>query len=156
MRIIIALFTVLFLFLFTSCKKSNKVGITYVPAYLKQMVPYTSGQTIRFIDTFGGILEASVTVTSGIAEKSNCATCDVYERDEYFNYYFNVGNYSFVHISVDVRPNVFMSIFSPQDNFQTGGGFDFLMQDGVAQPICNGPRQTSSVYWLDRLFTSKG
>lgn len=142
MRTTIASFALLFIFIVISCKKSNKVGITYVPTYLKKMVPYTTGQAIRFIDSFGATLEAFVSMRSGVIEKRNCPTCDIYAREEYFYYSFMVGNHSFVQISVDVRPNVFMTIFSPTANFQTGGGFDFLMQNGVAQPICNGPRQT--------------
>ena len=134
------LIAILFFPLFTSCKK-DKVETTYVPTYLKQMLPYTNGQSIRFIGSNGGIIEANISVTSGFVEKSNCASCEIYAREEYINYYFKVGIHPFAQFSADIRPIIFMSIFSPQDNYQIGGGFDFLIAEGMAQPICNGPRQ---------------
>lgn len=140
---------------FTSCKKDN-VGITYVPAYLKQMLPYSNGQTIRFIDSNGGTIQANITVTSGITEKSNCASCPVYAKEEYINYEFKVGINQFIRISIDVRPNIFVSIFSPLDNYQIGNGFDFLVEEGIPQPVCNGPRQTciSSIILNGQTYTN--
>jgi len=147
--------SILSLLIFASCKK-NSLETTYVPSYLKQMVPYTNGQTIKFIDTYGGILETTVSATEGFVEKSNCAGCDPYARVEYINYDFKVGIYSFIQMSIDVRPNIFLGIFSPLDNYQVGGGFDFITQDGVQQPSCSAPRQTclTSVILNGQTFTN--
>ena len=137
--IIIVCITFLFVLL-TSCKK-DKVPTTYVPDYLKQMLPYHDGQTIRFNGNYG-VIDAIISAKSGFITKSSCPSCDPYIREEYLEYHFNVGTTRFVKISVDVRPNVFLGIYSPLANFQSGGGFDFLTKEGLPQFICNGPRQT--------------
>ncbi len=151
----ITLIIILIVVLFSSCKK-DKVGITYVPKYLKQMLPYSNGQTISFTDSTGNTLDATISVASAIIEKSNCASCPVYAKDEYINYNFFVGTHPFVQISVDVRPYIFMGIFSPLDNYQQGNGFDFMVEEGKSQPVCNGPRQTclSSIVLNGRIYTN--
>ena len=62
------LIAILFFPLFTSCKK-DKVETTYVPTYLKQMLPYTNEQSIGFIGNNGGIIEANISVSSDFVEK---------------------------------------------------------------------------------------
>jgi len=138
-----------------SCKK-DKVDKTYIPAYLEKMVPYKNNQTINFITTNGGILPTSVTVSRGFTEKSNCVGCAPYAIEEYANYEFKDGVHPFIRISIDVRPNIFMNIFSPADNYQIGNGFDFLTQEGSPQFLCNGPRQTclSSIVLNGTTFTN--
>ena len=138
-----------------SCKK-DKIDTVYVPDYLKQMLPYSDGQIIHFVDSNGETTEATIIMTSGFQEKSNCPSCPVYIREEYYKYAFKVGNRQFIQLDVDVRPNIFMSIFSPLDDFQFGAGFDFMTQDRVAQFICNGPRQTciNSIILNGKIYTN--
>lgn len=127
-----------------SCKKSkgNDVETVYVPAYLKQMLPYNDGQNISYINGAGNTVNATVQKTTYWSTVSACQGCPVTKKIEYYVYKFLVGTTTFVYISIDNRPNIFMSIFSPQDNYNIGGGFDFLVTEGVAQPVCSAPRQT--------------
>ncbi len=133
----------LFFFLsFTfSCKK-DKIETIYVPDHLRKMLPYTNGQIIRFANGGGNIIETKAELRSGMVEKAYCAGCETYRKEEYIECKFNIGLYNFVTFSVDNRPNIFMSIMSPRDNYQQGSGFDFLTAENASQPICNGPRQT--------------
>ena len=140
MKTIIPVCVSFFLVLVVSCKK-DKVPTTYVPDYLKEMLPYQNGQTIRFNGNYG-VIDAIISASSGFVTKSACSSCEPYVREEYLEYRFNVGTKPFVKFSVDVRPNVFLGIYSPMANFQSGGGFDFLTKEGIPQPICDGPRQT--------------
>ena len=109
----IALVSLLFLSFLLPAKKIKWIK-PYVPAYLKQMLPYTSGQAIRFIDSNGGIIDATISMNSGFTERSNCASCPLHSREEYRSYFFSVGTYPLIRLNVDVRPVVFMSIYSPQ------------------------------------------
>ena len=132
-----------FLSFVLSCRKDLGPGIPtlYVPESLKQMLPYKNGQIIRYISTSGHLIEASISMETKIWEKSNCIGCTPYEREETIGYEFLVGTNPFVRLSIDTRPIIFMSIFSPVDNYQIGGGFDFNTVPGVPQPACSGPRQ---------------
>ena len=125
----------------SSCTK-ERIDITYVPSYLKQMLPYTHGQVIRFIDTNGQTIEALISKRTDFVNKASCANCDPYAKEEYIEYTFSVGIHSFISLSVDNRPFLFMSILSPYDNYKIGGGFNFEVEAGISQPLCNGSRQT--------------
>lgn len=125
-----------------SCKKDNKVPLTQVPAWLKQMVPYQPGQVIRFDNGTGGIISATVEKTTLISEQSGCAGCPVSKRVEYFEYYIKAGSNRFIELIIDYRPVVFLRIWSPADNYQVGSGLDFQVIDGQTQFDCNGPRQS--------------
>jgi hypothetical protein len=143
MKTIVSFCLISFLILTASCKKDKEKDITiFVPAYLKQMLPYTNGQIIRYTKGSGSPVEATVSVTTDFSLHASCASCAPYSREEYITYDFNVGTLRFMQLGIDNRPNIFMSIMSPEHNFQIGGGFDFLTETGIAQPICNGPRQT--------------
>jgi hypothetical protein len=144
MRIIISLCLISLLFVRASCKKDDDVQsdtTIYVPAYLKQMLPYTNGQTIRYTKGSGSPIQATLSITTDFSVKSNCPSCAPYSREEYKTYYFKVGNMPFITLGIDNRPIIFMSIMSPEHTFQIGGGFDFNTQSGIAQPACSGPRQ---------------
>lgn len=131
----------LLLIAITSCKKDT-INTVYVPSWLRQMIPYTNGQSVSFINSSGGIIQVTVTESNSFVEKSSCPGCTPYVREESIKWKFFSGSSNFADIQVDNRPNVFMSIMSPLDNYQIGGGFDFLTQDGSSQFICSGPRQT--------------
>ncbi len=143
MKTVVSLSVIFFIILSASCKKNNEKDITiYVPAYLKQMLPYTNAQTIRYTKGSSSTIQATVTIESGFSLHSSCASCAPYSNEEYITYYFKVGNTAFVTIVIDNRPIIFMSIMSPEHSFQIGGGFDFATETGIAQPVCSGPRQT--------------
>jgi hypothetical protein len=132
------------LLVIASCKK-EKLATTYVPAYLKQMLPYTDQQELRFArvpNPPNPSFNAKVKITSYISEQSACMNCPPNKRIEYIRYRFYDGNRSFAEFTIDNRPYIFLSIMSPLDNYNIGAGFDFSVTEGVAVPVCNGPRQT--------------
>lgn len=138
--------SVLFLFflsLTSSCHKDlgPDIPISYIPESLKQMLPYKKGQIIRYISTSAHLIEASISMQTTIVEKHNCQSCPAYEKEEIISYEFLVGTKPFVRLSIDTRPIIFMSILSPVDNYQIGGGFDFNTMPGIPQPACTGQRQ---------------
>jgi len=133
-------FVLLLLLLFVSCEK-EKYKTVYVPSYLKQMLPYKDGQKLHYSSNYGLTIETIVSVKSNMIKKSACTTCDPYIQEEYIEYTFNVGLKTLAIISVDNRPNIFMDIFSPHDNYQIGAGFDFWTIEGEPKPMCNVPRQ---------------
>ena len=128
------------LFLVVSCRK-DKIPTLPASPELKKMLPYQNGQIVRFASTQGRVVEAVVTTKMGVVKKSACATCDVEVYEEYMECIFTAGTRPFVQMSVDNRPNVFMTISSPEDNYQIGGGFDFATIEGTSQPSCTAPRQ---------------
>lgn len=141
---IVSLCLISLLFVRASCKKEDateSLAVTNVPAYLKQMLPYTNGQTVRYTKGPGSSLQATVSITTDTSVKSSCATCAPYAKDEFMSYYFKVGNTPFITLGIDNRPIIFMTIMSPEHTYQIGGGFDFNTQTGVSQPACSGPRQ---------------
>lgn len=143
MKTVVSLSVIFFLILTATCKKNNEKDINiYVPAYLKQMLPYTNGQVIRYTKGSGSPIQATVTIETAFSLHSSCPACPPYSNEEYITYYFKVGNSPFVTLVIDNRPIIFMSIMSPEHNFQIGGGFDFATEIGIAQPVCTGPRQT--------------
>jgi hypothetical protein len=142
MKTVLSLSVIFIIIFFSSCKKNNEKDINiYVPAYLKQMLPYTNGQTIRYTKGSGTPIQATITMETAFSLRSSCAGCEPYSNEEYITYYFKVGGTTFVTLVIDNRPIIFMSIMSPEHIFQIGGGFDFATEIGVAKPICNGPRQ---------------
>lgn len=139
---IYSLLTVLsFLFMAGSCKK-EKTPSMFVPEYLKKMLPYRNGQVVRYANPFGRSVEATVAINSRIIKKANCPSCDASVLEETIGYVFTSGGKTFVNISIDTRPHIFMSIYSFIDNFQVGAGFDFETMEDVPQPSCNAPRQS--------------
>lgn len=133
-----AIFLLLTLF---SCKKDT-VETKYVPAWIKQMLPYTNGQVVTFVNGSGHEVQAVIEMKYGYVEKSACAGCDPYVREQWVSINFTVAARPFINMSADVRPDIFLTIFSPLDNFQVGAGFDFKTEEGVAKPSCSAPRQT--------------
>lgn len=131
------------LFLVVACRK-DKIPTLQASPELKKMLPYHNGQIVRYASTQGRVVEAVVTAKTGVIKKSACANCDAYIYEEYMECVFTAINVSrpFVHMSVDNRPTVFMTIHSPEDNYQVGGGFDFTTIEGTSQPSCTAPRQT--------------
>ena len=105
------------------------------------MLPYSDGQTVRFTN---GIvtLNSYVQKETSMMQISNCAGCDIIRQEESITFKFRVGFNQFVSFSIDNRPDIFLNIFSPEDNYMIGAGFDFKTQPGVALPLCNAPRQS--------------
>lgn len=140
MRTTISCCALFLLFLVVACRK-DKIPTLPASPELKKMLPYSNGQIVRYASTQGRVVEAVVAAKMGVTKKSACATCDAYVYEEYMQCIFTVGTKSFVQMSVDNRPHVFMSISSPEDNYQIGGGFDFDTIEGTSQPSCTAPRQ---------------
>ena len=91
MKTVFSLGAIFFLILSSSCKKNNEKDINiYVPAYLKQMLPYTNGQIIRYTKGSGSPVQATITIEGGFSPHSSCAGCAPYSNEEYINYYFKV------------------------------------------------------------------
>ncbi|MCW3080618.1 hypothetical protein [Segetibacter sp.] len=126
----------------SSCHK-EKFPTRYVPDSLKQMVPYRDADVIQYANASGSILNVRIGKEGGFIEKSTCVGCEPYEREETIGYVFYVGVKTLVRLSIDTRPFIFMTIYSPEDNYQIGGGFDFATVEGVPLPLCspNLPRQ---------------
>ncbi|MFT3912414.1 MAG: hypothetical protein QM737_23505 [Ferruginibacter sp.] len=123
--------------------KKDNIETIYVPEYLKQILPYHEGQSVSYLSSGGGTIDAVVKINSYYSTVAACASCEMH-REEAIEYTFNVANVynPFVRIGIDNRPNIFMTIFSPAHDYKTGSGFDFLTETNIAQPISNGPRQT--------------
>ena len=139
--------TVLFLFfllLTSSCHKDlgPEIPISYVPGSLKQMLPYKNGQVIRYISNSGHLIEASISIQTIIMDKHRCQGCPVYEREEIITYTFSAATGTFIQITVDTRPFIFIKIFSPVDNYISFRDFTINTIDGVPQPACNQPRHS--------------
>lgn len=132
---------VLLLCLVFACSKKEQVQTLLLPEQKLQMLPYTNGQTVRFTSNQGATIEAVVNVKKGTVKKTSCNNCTDYIYEEFMEVSMAVGNKQFVTMSVDSRPVVFMSIYSPEDNYQIGAGFDFATIEGTSQPSCNAPRQ---------------
>jgi hypothetical protein len=124
-----------------SCKK-DKVEVTPVPDYLQKMIPYKVGETIIYRNENGAIITATVEKESYISEQSACSGCPVAIRTEIIKCKLVTGGKRFIDFQLDNRPIVFLGIWSPLENYQTGGGFDFYVTEGISQPICNTSRQT--------------
>ena len=141
---------------FISCKSDNDIPVTRVPDHLRAMVPYQNGQTIKYSLEGAAPLVAQVAVTTEVNSISPCQGCEATQKIEVLRFDFTINGRPFINGSVDNRPVVFLSIFSPQDNFQTGGGFDFLTPESGSQFLCNGPRQTClpSIVLAGRTFTN--
>jgi hypothetical protein len=142
MRTSISLCVLFLLCFMAACSKKEQVQTLFLSDQLKQMLPYGNGQVVRFSNGQGTTIEAAVNVKRGTTKKSACANCDAYIYEEFMEVNMTVGSKPFVTMSVDNRPIVFMSIFSPEDNYQIGAGFDFATIEGTSQPSCNAPRQT--------------
>jgi len=144
MKTYISVFFLFFLSLTSSCHKDlgPDIPASYVPESLKQMLPYKNGQVIRFISSSGHLIEASISIQSTIVEKHNCQSCPVYEREEIISYTFSAGTRTFVQVTVDTRPFLFIRIFSPADNYVSFRDFTFDIMPGVSQAVCNLPRQS--------------
>ncbi|AXY73168.1 hypothetical protein D3H65_03900 [Paraflavitalea soli] len=144
-----------FLLMAGLCNK-EKTNAVYVPDHLKLMLPYTNGQVVQYSSPVGRVVQATVAITSRIAKKAYCASCDPSVLEETISYVFTASGKTFVNISVDTRPRIFMSVYSPLDNFQVGAGFDFETMEDVAQVSCNAPRQSclSSVVLNGKTYTN--
>lgn len=143
-----------FLLMAGICNK-EKTNAMFVPDHLKLMLPYTNHQVVRFASPFGRVVEATIAINSRIAKKAYCASYDPSVLEETISYVFTASGKTFVHIAVDTRPKIFMSIYSPLDNFQVGAGFDFETLEEAAQYSCNAPRQSclSSVVLNGKTYT---
>lgn len=130
-----------FLLMAGICNK-EKTNAVFVPDHLKLMLPYTNGQVLRYTSPFGRVVEATVAINSRIAKKAYCASCDPSVLEETISYVFTASGKTFANMAVDTRPKIFMSIYSPLDNFQVGAGFDFETMDETPQASCNAPRQS--------------
>ncbi len=142
MRTSISWCALFILCLLAACsKKEQDLQTLFLSDQLKQMLPYGNGQTVKFTSNQGATIEAAVNVKRGTTKKSACATCEAYVYEEFMEINMTVGGKPFINMSVDSRPIVFLSIFSPEDNYQIGAGFDFATIEGTSQPSCNAPRQ---------------
>lgn len=142
MRTSISWCTLFLLCLMAACSKKEQVQTLRLSAELRRMLPYVDGQTVSFTNGQGTTIEAKVNVKKGTTKKSACNNCEEYVYEEFMECNMTVGGKQFVQMSVDSRPLVFMSIYSPEDNYQVGAGFDFATIEGTSQPSCNAPRQT--------------
>lgn len=124
-----------------SCKK-DEIPVTRVPGYLKAMLPYVNGETVRFSRNGGSPFPAQVSVEFNLATVSSCQGCDDIRKIETMDARLTVNGRAFINFGVDNRPNVFLSIMSPDNFFTSGSSFDFLVEDGVSQFLCNAPAQT--------------
>lgn len=134
-------YAALLLALFISSCKKEGINTIYVPASLKQMLPYSNNKKVRFGNSAGYSFESTVLVTQNFIVKSNCSGCPPYVREEYINYELVTGQKIFAQLSIDNRPVIFMSVFSPFNFFESGSGFDFETVAGSPAPVCSGIRQ---------------
>ena len=140
MKPLISIITIFLLI--SSCRKSDNLETITVPAFLKQMVPYIDSQVVRFKNNSGNIITSIVSVKHEYIERTSCATCEVYLREEFIRYNLMAGSMPFVQLSIDNRPYISLFIFSPDNGYQSGLGFNFSTMQGVAEPNCNTGRQT--------------
>ena len=133
---------VLIMIFITSCKKGNDVETIVVPDYLKQMVPYVDSQTVRFKNNLGTIILSTVSKKHEYIERTSCPGCDVYAREEFIRYTLKVDTMPFVQLSIDNHPYISLFLFSPENGYLSGLGFNFSTMQGTPQPNCNTGRQT--------------
>jgi hypothetical protein len=131
-----------FLVIFSSCKKSEPDGIkVYVPAYLKAMLPYTNGQSVAFSNGSGQTLNASVAIVSTFYNTGVCGSCASSSNPELLTYTVSVGANKFFVFKLNPEPYIYLSVYSPVDNYVNAGAFDFLGQNGISQPSCGAAGQ---------------
>lgn len=133
----------LFIIAFSSCKKDEPAGPkVYVPAYLKAMAPYTNGQSVSFNNGSGQVVNATVSITSKFAYNGVCGSCASTPNPETITYSLNAGPNKFIVFDISPDTYIPLSIYSPLDNFQSRGGFDFSVELGISQGSCFAQRQT--------------
>ena len=127
---------------FSSCKKDEPAGPkVYVPAYLKAMVPYTNGQTVSFSNGSGQVVNATVYITSKFYYNGVCSSCASAPNPEIITYTLNAAINRLMVFNVTPETYIGLSIYSPLDNYQLVGGFDFSVESGVSQGSCFAQRQ---------------
>lgn len=130
------------LIIFSACKKSNPTGPkVYVPAYLKAMGPYTNGQSVSFSNGAGQTINATVSITTRWSHTGVCSSCAAYSNLESITYTFNAGPNKFIVLGIGTEPYIFLSIYSPQDNYQLIGGFNFLVDPATSFGSCGAQSQ---------------
>lgn len=139
MRIFFHLIAIISLSLLFACNK-DKVTIRRIPDNVHRILPYVEGQAIRFVSNNGNSLTSKVTLKTEIIGPfiSNGETFKV----ETMSYKLMMGTQPLVEGSIDNNYIVFMNIWSPEDNYKKGVGFDFYTDQIAAKPLCSGPRQT--------------
>jgi len=127
----------LLLVAFSACKKDESNGIkVYVPSYLKAMAPYTNGQTVVFKNGTGQTITSTVSVYSRFYYTGACSSCASSNNPELITYTLSVGANKFVTFDLTPDPYILFDIYSPLNNYQPGGSFKMLVQDGVSLPVC--------------------
>jgi len=128
------------IFLATSCRKKDDVELWKIPPNVRQLLPYTEGQKITFSSPQGGSLQTTIKLSSEVT--SERISNGVRYKVEILNYKMMIGSQPLVEGSIGSVYVIFLSIWSPLDNYQRGGGFDVLTDDKEAKLLCNTGRQT--------------
>jgi len=155
-KTIINLFSLLII-VFNSCKKANpNFPEIYVPAYLKAMVPYTDGQSVSFSNGTGQVVNATVSITSTFVYTPVCSSCGSPYNGENISYTLNAGSNKFMEFTVKPYSYIQFTIYSPHNNYQPAGAFNFSVESGVSQGSCFAQGQTclSSIILNGKTFTN--
>lgn len=154
-NIIISLLSLLII-AFSSCKKSTTERTkVYVPAYLKAMAPYTNGQSLSFRNGSGQVVNATVSITSTFSSSPVCGGCPDVPNPELLTYSLNAGTNKFIVLEMSPESYINLSVYSPLDNFQSRGGFNFSVDAGLTHGSCFAQGQTclSSISLNGKTFT---
>jgi len=110
---------------FSACKEKSVRTKVYVPAYLKAMAPYTNGQSVNFSNGSGQVVNATVSITSAFSSTPICSGCPDVPNPEQLTYSLNAGSNKFIVLEMSPEAYITLSVYSPLDNFQSKGGFNF-------------------------------
>lgn len=126
------------LLVLASCKKNG--GTThYVPENLKQLVPYSHGQQIKFSSGSTEVI-STVEIKASHVPLINCIICNRYDFEENIVFKFMTGNKVFVQLQLDLRPTIFMRILSPLHSYVSGESFDMMVNSGELSFACSANR----------------
>ena len=153
--ILLSLFSFLII-TFCACTKSKTERTkVYVPAYLKAMAPYTNGQSLSFSNGSGQVVNATVSITSTFSSSPVCGGCPDVPNPEQLTYSLNSGTNKFIVFEMSPETYITLSVYSPLDNFQSRGGFNFSVDAGLIHGSCFAQGQTclSSIILNGKTFT---
>ena len=119
------------------------------------MAPYTNGQSVNFSNGSGQVVNATVSITSAFSSTPICSGCPDVPNPEQLTYSLNAGANKFIVFEMSPEAYITLSVYSPLDNFQSKGGFNFSVDAGLIHGSCFAQGQTclSSITLNGKTFT---
>jgi hypothetical protein len=126
----------------STCNKKDE--LPPVPGYLKRLLPYKNGQVVHFSNGVGHTIAVKADVASGIHSEVACLNCEpeLYTGMIHVSLRDVTVNKSLASLSVNTRPFVSVTIYSPLHDYTNGNDFTMQATTDATQLPCNVRQQT--------------